>query len=87
MFRILEKLLDKNNIKIWIWYKIQKEEEVRRSKVKWTSYSVQTHTSLLRLILFSELGGRVGLVKRCQVSSDKLLDSPLKLPYICLWKK
>ena len=66
MFRILEKVLDKNNIKIWIWYKIRKEEEVKRSKVKWTSYSVQTYTSLLRLILFLELEGRVGLVKRCQ---------------------
>ena len=85
MFRILEKLLDKKIL--WNWDKIQKKYIVRRSKVKWTSYSVQTYNSLLRLILFLELGGRVGLVKRCQVSSDKLLDSPLKLPYVCLWKK
>lgn len=85
MFRILEKLLDKKIL--WNWDKIQKKYIVRRSKVKWTSYFVLTYTSSLRLILFLELGGRVGLVKRCQVSSDKLLDSPLKLPYVCLWKK
>ena len=32
MFRVLEKLLDKKNIKIWNWDKIQKKEEVHCKK-------------------------------------------------------